>query len=60
MNKDSDKQDKTGHDDASQPAGDNRGAGDTDGNVAADNPRSKGAINPADQPTAAAKRTDQS
>lgn len=41
-----------GADGATKPAGDNRRAGDVDGNAAAGNPKSKGVKNPADEPGA--------
>lgn len=44
-----------------QPVGDNRRAGDTDGNAEGGNSKSKGAMNPADQaPTPAGEQTDES
>jgi hypothetical protein len=54
MANDQDKQQKSGDQSSNvapaQPAGDNRRAGDTDGNLSGGNSKSKGATNPADQP----------
>jgi hypothetical protein len=43
-----------------QAAGDNRRAGDTDGNAEGGNSKSKGATNPVDQPAPAGEKPDES
>jgi hypothetical protein len=51
------KQHKNQADDAPQQAGDNRRAGDTDGNASGGNSKSKGVPNPAEAPKPAREQT---
>ena len=52
-------QQKRGAPETPQQAGDNRRSGDTDGNAAAGNSKSKGATDPADKVPEAARKGDE-
>jgi hypothetical protein len=61
MSKPQTEPDRAGDRTPPEAAGDNRRAGDTDGNAAGGNSKSKGATNPADQPPSpAAENADES